>query len=62
MLGLMVYFGKATTPNPETAMQLFEAAAVKGYPEAQYMVGYLMQSGDWSTTPFSCVCMVEVGR
>ena len=27
-------------------MQLFEAAAIKGYPEAQYMVGYLMQSGD----------------
>jgi TPR repeat protein len=27
-------------------MQLFESAATQGYAEAQYMVGYLMQSGD----------------
>ena len=46
MLGLMVYFGQATTPNPETAKQLFESAAVRGYPEAQYMLGFVLQSGD----------------
>jgi len=42
----MVYFGKATSPDPQTALELFESAATSGYAEAQYMMGYLLQSGD----------------